>query len=66
MCVHASMHASDSIMMIAPELLKLGLRINYLDWSAVTLTSFLRSNEAILDLPFPDDNLLPAKGLNIE
>ncbi len=39
-----------------------------LGWDcSLTLTYFLRSNEAILDFPFPDDNLLTIlKGLNVD
>ncbi len=32
----------------------------------MTLTYFLRSNEAIFDSLFPDDNLLTVKGIVIE
>ncbi len=31
----------------------------------MTLTYFLKSNEAILESPFPDDNLLTIKGLDL-
>ncbi len=39
---------------------------NGLDWLLVTMAYFLRSNEAILDFPFPDENILTVKGLDIE